>query len=390
MILHVDMDAFYASVEERERPELRGKPVIVGGSPTGRGVVSAANYAVRKYGVHSAMPTSRAIRLCPHAIIISPRMNFYVEVSKQIHEIFYRYTPEIEPLSLDEAFLGVAGSEQLFGSAIEIGKRIKREIRDELQLVASVGVAPNKFLAKLASDLEKPDGFTVITQEGMQAVLDPLTISRMWGVGKVTQRKLEALHIATFGDLRALTAEQAGHMFGKVGAHFWRLSRGLDDRPVIPERDAKTVSHESTFPVDVTDQEVLLARLLELTEQVAARLRNKGIQGKTVNLKARYSDFHTITRSRSLDRPTNSTDTLWNVVSDLLRNGLPNRPVCLRLLGMGVSNLESSRPRQLDLFDGSVAVASANLDRATDAVRLAFGNGAIRRASTIKKSDDKK
>lgn len=389
MILHVDMDAFYASVEERERPELRGKPVIVGGSPTGRGVVSAANYAVRKYGVHSAMPTSRAIRLCPHAIIVRPRMNFYVEVSKQIHEIFYRYTPEIEPLSLDEAFLGVAGSEQLFGSAIEIGKRIKQEIRDELQLVASVGVAPNKFLAKLASDLEKPDGFTVITHESMQAVLDPLPVSRMWGVGKVTQRKLESLHISTFGDLRALAAEQAEHMFGKVGIHFWRLARGLDDRLVIPERDAKTVSHESTFPVDVTDQEVLLARLLELTEQVAARLRRKGIQGKTVNLKARYSDFHTITRSRSLDRPTHSTDVLWSVVSDLLRTSLPSRPVCLRLLGMGVSNLETSRPQQLDLFDGSAAVTSSNLDHATDAVRKAFGSGAIRRASTIKKTDEK-
>ena len=389
MILHVDMDAFYASVEERERPELHGKPVIVGGSPTGRGVVSAANYAVRKYGVHSAMPTSQALRLCPHAIIIRPRMNFYVEVSKQIHEIFYRYTPEIEPLSLDEAFLGVAGSEPLFGSAIEIGRRIKREIRNELQLVASVGVAPNKFLAKLASDLEKPDGFTVITDDNMQAVLDPLPVSRMWGVGKVTQRKLEALHISTFGDLRALSAEQATHLFGKAGNHFWRLARGLDDRPVIPERDAKTVSHESTFPVDVTDQDVLLARLLELTEQVAARLRKKGQQGRTVVLKARYSDFHTITRSRSLECPTNSTDVLWSVVADLLRSSLPNRPVCLRLLGMGVSNLETNRPRQLNLFDGPAKVANADLDRATDAVRLAFGNAAIRRASTIKKSDGK-
>lgn len=384
MILHVDMDAFYASVEERERPELRGLPVIVGGSPEGRGVVSAANYEARKYGVHSAMPAAKAVRLCPHAIRIRPRMGFYVQVSRQIRAIFDRYTPEVEPLSLDEAFLDVTGCESLFGSAIDIGRRIKTEIQDELNLVASVGIAPNKFLAKLASDLEKPNGFTVIPEEQIQSILAPLPISRIWGVGKVTQRKFEAAGIATFGQLRELTKEHASQLFGTSGEHFWKLAHGLDDRRVVPEREAKTISHESTFPKDIDDLEILHSWLLELTEQVGARLRARRYVGKTVQIKVRYSDFHTITRSRSLESPTNSTDRLWQVASKLLQTSLPPRRLEIRLLGMGVSNLEEARPVQLHLFDPSGRPASPRLDQTTDTVRKLFGRDALRRGSTLR------
>lgn len=395
MILHVDMDAFYASVEERERPELKGKPLIVGGSPTGRGVVSAANYEARKFGVHSAMPVSTALRQCPKLKVVQPRMKFYSEVSAGIREIFERYTPEVEPLSLDEAFLDVAGSRKLFGEAEVIGRRIKDEILDELQLVASVGVAPNKFLAKLASDLEKPDGFTVIPELHFQEILDPLSISRIWGVGRVTKRKFEAHGIVTFGQLRAIGLEQAKHLFGNVGEHFWRLSQGLDDRRVISERRAKSVSHETTFSVDVEDLEVLLARLLELTEQVAARLRRSDRKGRTVNLKVRYSDFHTITRSRSLERPSDSTDLLWETASTLMRTQLPGRKLDVRLIGVGVSNLERSAPIQLELFGDAAEsrhaeVEHQRLDSATDRVREAFGFDSLKRASTMQGRSSKK
>lgn len=386
MILHVDMDAFYASIEERERPELKGKPLIVGGSPLGRGVVSAANYAARNFGVHSAMPTSKAVRLCPALQIVRPRMSYYAQISQQIRDIFARYTPDVEPLSLDEAFLDVSGSAKLFGSAVEIGRRIQFSIFEELELVASVGVAPNKFLAKLASDLEKPNGFTVIPVERVQEIIDPLPISRIWGVGKVTQKRLDACGIATFRQLRLLGREQARLILGGVGEHFWLLSQGIDTRKVTPERVAKSLSHEMTFPVDVDDPQVLLVHLLELTEQVAERLRAKRIRGKTVQIKVRYSNFDTITRARSLRQPTHSTDLLWQVASDLLKWELPHRPLDVRLIGMGISNLETAGPVQLELFDqgaSTVAAQSAQLDAATDRIREKFGRTALRRGSTF-------
>lgn len=391
MILHIDMDAFYASVEERENSELRGKPLIVGGSPRGRGVVSAANYAARKFGVHSAMPTSKAVRLCPQATIVRPRMQLYAEISHEIRAIFARYTPEIEPLSLDEAFLDVHGTQQLFGDAIEIGRRIKEEILSELQLVASVGVAPNKFLAKLASDLEKPDGFKIIAPDRIQDILEPLEISRIWGVGRVTQRKFEERGITTFGQLRKLGNEKAQYLFGQVGEHFWRLSQGLDSRRVVSSRRAKTISHETTFAADVADPEILLARLLELTEQVGYRLRRADRLGKTVNLKARYSDFHTVTRAQSLAVASNATDSLWKVARELFKSSLPKtRELNLRLIGMGVSNLQTNRPVQLGLFDDSVeqqrqAAAQSRLDAAADSVREKFGKSALQRGSVVGK-----
>lgn len=239
MILHVDMDAFYASVEERDRPELAGKPLIVGGTPEGRGVVAAANYAVRKFGVHSAMPAATALRLCPHAVVLPPRLHYYAQVSEQIRDNFLRYTPLVEPLSLDEAFLDVTGSEPLFGPSATIGRRIKLAIHDELRLVASVGVAPNKFLAKIASDLEKPDGFVVVDAERIQQFLDPLPVGRLWGVGRVAGQVFEQMGVSTIGQVRRLSAEALRERFGQVGDHLWQLAHGIDERRVVPDREAR-------------------------------------------------------------------------------------------------------------------------------------------------------
>src|SRR5579872_6528210 len=305
MILHVDMDAFYASVEERERPELVGKPLIVGGTPQGRGVVAAANYAVRKFGVHSAMPTSTALRLCPHAIVLRPRLDFYAEVSEQIREILYRFTPVVEPLSLDEAFVDVTGSELLFGPSIEIGRRIKREIRESLRLVASVGVAPNKFLAKIASDIEKPDGFVVVDPAGVQSFLDPLPVGRLWGVGRVTGEAFDRLGVRTIGDVRRMPLVTLTQHFGSVGEHLRQLAHGIDARPVVPDREAKSISHETTFAVDIDDREALRAWIVELAEQVGCRLRRHNLRGRTVQVKIRLADFQTITRAKTLSAATN-------------------------------------------------------------------------------------
>ncbi|MDG1897226.1 MAG: DNA polymerase IV [Fuerstiella sp.] len=383
MILHVDMDAFYASVEERDRPELQGQPVIVGGTPEGRGVVAAANYVVRKFGVHSAMATAEALRRCPNAVVLRPRMEYYVEISHQIREIFNRYTPLVEPLSLDEAFLDATGSVQLFGSVEAIGRGIKKDIRDELQLVASVGVAPNKFLAKLASDLEKPDGFTVIDSDAIQSTLAPLSVSRIWGVGKTTKQKFDGLGIRTIGDLRQLSLQQLQTSFGKSGKHFWQLARGIDEREVVPDREAKSVSHETTFAQDVRDGDVLRAWLMELTEQVAGRMRRNNVQGRTVNLKVRYGNFDTITRSKSLPQSTNTTSLLWSVVSELLNSQLPDRPLIVRLLGMGVSNLQRHSPVQQNLFAEVNDERDTKLDEVADQIRGRFGTTSLRRGSTV-------
>jgi DNA polymerase-4 len=380
MILHVDMDAFYASVEERDRPELVGKPVIVGGTPEGRGVVAAANYVVRQFGVHSAMPSVTAKRLCPQAIVLPPRMEYYAEVSEQIRDIFLRYTPLVEPLSLDEAFLDVTGSESLFGSSGEIGQQIKQEIRQQLQLVASVGVAPNKFLAKIASDLRKPDGFVFVEPHGIQQFLDPLPVSKLWGVGRVTAAVFERLGVQTIGHVRALAPELLERHFGEHGRHLSQLAQGIDDRRVIPDRDAKSISHETTFARDIGDLEVLQAWVTELSEQVAWRLRRHKLRGRTVHLKIRFSDFRTVTRAHTLPASTNTTEDIRLAALELLLQRIPHKKLPVRLVGVGVSGFENREQVQGMLFDDEHA-AQSNLDKAADQIRERFGSASLHRAS---------
>ena len=388
MILHCDMDAFYASVEERERPELVGRPVIVGGTPEKRGVVSAANYVARKYGVHSAMPAATAHRLCPHGIFLHPRISYYAEVSRQIREIFERFTPLVEPLSLDEAFLDVTGSEGLFGSAAEIGQKIKQAVKEETGLVVSVGVAPNKFLAKIASDIKKPDGFMVVESDQVEEFLDPLPVERLWGVGKQGSKMFQRLGIRTIGQLRQWPIEALKDRFGSQGEHLWRLAQGIDDEPVVPEREAKSISHETTFEQDIADLEILRAWLVDLTEQVGWRLRRNGLKGRTVQLKVRFADFSLITRSQTLPSPTDITHELWQTADEMLCQRLPPGHLPIRLIGMGVSNFDAVGLVQGLLFDQDERQKQAGLDVATDQIRERFGSSALRRAASLTNRKD--
>lgn len=384
MILHIDMDAFYASVEERENPRLVGQAVVVGGSAEGRGVVSAANYEARKFGVHSAMPAARAKVLCPHAVFIKPRHELYAAISRQIRDIFLRYTPLVEPLSLDEAFLDVRASKRLFGSAPDIAVRIKTEIRSELNLVASVGVASNKFIAKLASDLDKPDGLVVVAPGTEQSFLDPLPIGCLWGVGKASGRAFQALGIGTIGELRRQSQEFLSQQFGKHGGHLWRLANGLDDREVVPDHRAKSISHETTFAEDVADVGVLQAVMHRLTEQVGRRLRRQTLMAKTAQIKVRFSDFHTITRARSFAHPTQSTREIWEAARLLLETSLQSERRPVRLLGVGASGLDNEPVLQEDLFDVENRQKESVIDQIVDSVNDRFGDTAIHRGSSRK------
>lgn len=382
MILHIDMDAFYAAIELRDEPSLAGKPVVVGGSPKGRGVIAAASYEARKYGVYSAMPAAKALRQCPTLVFIHPRMDHYAAVSKQIRKIFFEFTSLVEPLALDEAFLDVSGSTGLFGDAPSIARQIKDRIKSELRLVASAGVAPNKYLAKVASDLEKPDGLVVVEQAGIDQFLSPLPISRIWGVGKQTEKKFTRMGVSTIGQLKKIPLELLNETFGINGQHFWKLARGEDTRAVVPDRVAKTVSHETTFPVDIHDQDWLASWAGELTDQVGRRLRRHSIYGKTVQLKLRFSNFETVTRAKTLARQTQSTQAIRDAIRDLLANvDLGNRGV--RLIGVGVRNLSRDKPVQQMLFDQEADQKSNRLDKMTDEIKDRFGHLAVRRGASM-------
>ncbi|NKC16191.1 MAG: DNA polymerase IV [Gammaproteobacteria bacterium] len=372
------MDAFYASVEEREDPSLAGHPVVVGGDADSRGVVSAANYEARRYGVHSAMPSAQARRLCPQAIFIPPRHALYAQISQQIRAIMQTYTPLVEPLALDEAFLDVTASQRLFGPALEIARTIKRRILDETTLVASVGVASNKFLAKLASDIRKPDALVNVEVGGEQAFLDPLPVSRVWGVGRRTQELLERIGVRTIAELRQRDKTLLDELFGKTGEHLWRLARGMDERPVVAEHEARSVSHETTFCVDLTERAVMRIWLLDLAEQVAARLRRLGIAGRTVHIKVRFHDFRTITRSMTLVTATASSQDLRRAVDQLFGPRLDVALEPVRLLGVGVSGFDGDSEQQGDLFAAPPS-REANVDRVLDSVRERFGRAALRR-----------
>ena len=385
-IIHIDMDAFYASVEERDNPELHGKPVIVGGNATSRGVVAAANYTARKFGIHSAMPTKSAVRLCPSLILLPPRIKHYAEVSRKIHDILARFTPLIEPLSLDEAFLDVTGSLKLFGSAESIGHNIQQSIQNELGLDASIGIAPNKFIAKIASDIDKPNGFVSVKPEEIQRFLDPLPIQRIWGVGRVTEKRFAAAGLHTLGDVRRLTKAQVSKLLGNHGEHFWNLAQGIDARPVISELTAKSISHETTFAADIEDRDTLAAWLLDLTEQVMRRVRRKGFKGRTIHLRLRFDDFTTITRCKTLKQPTDITKVAWETVHDLLKTHLPDgQPI--RLIGMGIDGFEQASEKQGVLFAAPELKKQSSVDHVLDDIQSRFGTAALKRGGVLKKGE---
>jgi DNA polymerase-4 len=382
------MDAFYASVEVLDDPSLAGKPVIVGGTPEGRGVVSAASYEAREFGVHSAMSAFRARKLCPDGVFVQPRMSRYVELSKKIRAIFHDYTPLVEPISLDEAFLDVTGCRRLFGPAIEIGRTIKSRIRDEVGLVASVGVAPNKFLAKLASDLEKPDGFVVITQGEAEERLAGLPVGRLWGVGKQTQKVLAGIGIHK---IRDITAAPLDELESKLGVHARRLqnlARGIDDRAVVADWEAKSISNERTFSEDIGDAGELRDIADALSERVSRRLRKNGLMAQTVQIKARYPDFTTLTRALTLPEPTELTQTIRDTARDLLENKLDRKGRPLRLLGVGVSNFVHPEDEAGDLFTADGHAKSTKVDHLIDELQDRFGSDAIHRGRGRSKNRD--
>ncbi len=351
-ILHVDMDAFFASVEMRENPELRGKPVLVAGAGK-RGVVSAASYEARRFGCRSAQPTAVALRLCPHAIVISPRHHLYEQVSDQVFEIFERFTPLVEPLSIDEAFLDVTGTDRLFGPPRAVAESIRAAVHAETRLTCSVGISAVKFIAKIASGRNKPDGLTEVLAGGEIAFLDPLKIEELWGVGPKTAETLRARGIATVGDLRRREARDLTRWFGESGLHLHQLANAIDERGVEPSRERKRISHEDTYGDDISGRDVIERHLLDQATRVADRLTRKGIRGRKVHLKIRDGRFVTESRQLTLPRATSQAREIYRAACSLLDSvALDGRT--FRLTGVGVSDLSdpdaADGPAQLDLF----------------------------------------
>lgn len=345
-IIHIDMDAFYASVEQRDRPELRGKPVIVGGDPDRRGVVAACSYEARRYGIHSAMAAVTARRRCPAAVFLRPRFEVYRRVSCQIREIFLRYTDLVEPLSLDEAFLDVARNKKRMASATLIARAIKAEIREETGLTASAGVSFNKFLAKIASDFNKPDGITVVTPEMAEDFIDRLPIGKFFGVGRATEARMHALGVRTGADLRRVEISELLRHFGKAGRFFYGIARGRDHRPVTPDRIRKSLGKETTLSEDIDDPDRMLVILEEIAHTIEDLVRTHEIRARTVALKVKYADFRTVTRSATLSAPAETADVIMTHIADLLSKTAAGRQK-VRLLGITLSNFaeDADAPR---------------------------------------------
>ncbi|HME92619.1 MAG TPA: DNA polymerase IV [Methylomirabilota bacterium] len=380
-ILHVDMDAFYASVEQRDRPELRGRPVIVGADPSGRGVVSAASYEARRFGVHSAMPIGRAARLCPQGSFLPVDMAKYAAVSRQVMEILAAFTPLLEPLSIDEAFLDVTGTEGLHGDGPTVARAIKSRIAEALSLTASVGVAANMFVAKVASDLRKPDGLVVVAPGAEADFLAPLPVSRLWGVGRVTGASLEEMGINTIGQLASLPLPYLEARFGSGARGLHDLAFGRDDRTVEPFAPPKSMGAEETFGQDHRDVERLTATLREQAERVARELRDEGYAGRCVTLKLRFADFSTLTR-RHTDDPTQDGLAIYRRARALLDRIPLGQAV--RLIGLSVSGLGPAASGQLSLLEPDTA-RRERLARAMDRVTARFGEDSLRPASLLRK-----
>ena len=390
-ILHADMDAFYASIEQRDHPELRGRPVIVGASSP-RGVVAAASYEARMFGVRSAMPGFRARALCPEGIFVAPNMARYAEVSEQVHAVFNEFTPEIEPIALDEAFLDITGSERLFGGPLQLATQLKQRVKERTELTVSVAVAPNKLVAKIACTASKPNGLCIVAANEIRALLDPLPVRKLWGVGPVLAEKLTRLGMSTLGDIVRYDTRQLARDLGERAAELQALAAGHDNRPVISERAAKSVGEESTFEVNVTDREVVSAALTAHADQVARRLRRSGYVGYTITLKIKLGQARTrraaripgevgsepvyplLTRAKTLRVPTDDGRVIREVVLALWDTAKVDEPV--RLLGVSVSQLTAAQQTQLDLFTETTR-PKRQLGVALDAIRERFGRDAI-------------
>jgi DNA polymerase-4 len=381
-ILHVDMDAFYASVEAHDDPSLAGKPLVVGGTG-GRGVVAAASYEARRFGIHSAMPMREALKRCPHAVCVRPRMARYQEVSREVFTVFGEFTDLVQGLSLDEAFLDVTASRSLHGAPEDMAREIKRRIQDRTGLTASVGVASNKLLAKMASEMDKPDGLTVIRAEEARALLDPMPVGKLFGIGRKTAARLEAQGLYTLGQLRVAPEAVLRPLFGRDTRKMRDRAAGLDDRPVEPDVEEQQISHEETFDTDIADRAALFGHLARLADRTAERLRAKGLRAGLVVIKVRQRDFTTFTRQHSFSPATDETRLIVEVATRLLESWFTEHPrVALRLLGVGVGQLAPAE--QLDLFAAGRGPARTGLDRALDGIRSRFGSAAVRRGSALR------
>ena len=382
-IVHVDMDAFFAAVEERDNPSLRGKPVVVGADPKkgkGRGVVSTCSYEAREFGIHSGMPISIAYRKCPRAVFLPVNIGKYVEVSHQIYDILYSFTPEIEPVGIDEAFLDITGSNHLFGGPERTCLLIKSEIKRKTSLTASAGVAPTKMAAKIASDLKKPDGFVEVTKEGLIDFLHPLDISKMWGLGKQSEKLLRARNINTIGDIAKKDPREMADIFGKNGLHFWQLANGIDERSVETETETKSIGNEITFERDTSDKEKIGGTLSALCEKVSRRLREEDFKGRTITLKIRLEGFKTYTRAATLSEATNFSDSLYKEIKRLY-NRFDRDYRKVRLVGVSVSNLSPISVRN-SLFKEIADVKRENVHRAVEKINRKFGDSFIHKAAT--------
>jgi DNA polymerase-4 len=381
-IIHVDMDAFYASVEQRDNPGLKGKPVIVGGHPQ-RGVVVAASYEVRRYGVRSAMPMARALKLAPHAVVVEPRFTAYSDASEQVFSIFERYTPLVEPLSLDEAFLDVTASVGLFGAPGEMARRIRKEIASEVGLPSSAGIAGVKFVAKIASDLAKPNGQQEVKAEETVAFLAGLPVSRLWGVGPKTEEALRKEGLETIGDVAAREVRWMEVRWGESGRHLWELANGIDGREVVPDRAAKSVGAEDTFEEDLTGLEALRPHVHAQALRVGRRLRRAGVKGRVVQVKVKFSDFTVVTRRTTLASATDDGQEIYRVALGLLEGAHEGRPV--RLTGVSVQELGGG-PAQLGLFTEGPR-RNERLNAALDRIAERFGTKAVTTADLVGKED---
>jgi DNA polymerase-4 len=401
-IIHIDLDAFFVAVEQLDDPALIGQPVIVGGRPDARGVVASASYEARRFGVRSAMPTAQALRLCPEAIVLPGSRGRYSEMSRRVMAILRNYTPLVEQVSIDEAFLDVSGTEAQYGPPAQLAAAIQARIQSELGLSASLGVAANKLIAKIASDFQKPHGITVVPPGEEAGFLAPLPVRKLWGVGEVTSRELSRLDVQTVGDLARLPLETLRQAFGSHGVGLWRGAHGMDDSPVVTEHEIKSLSREETFTRDTRDAALMRRELLRLSDAVAASLRRHGLTARTVSIKLRYADFKTLTRQRTLAAPVDSGAALYEAALSLLETAW-NRQQAVRLLGVGAAGL-TEIAGQLPLFeapDEDAAVADlaareseaarerrARLDAALDRIRQRFGNEAIQRASLLEEPEE--